>query len=171
MNFWLRIVLGTIIIALASPHSFNMPGYVPITLQSLAVILTPMIFGWRSGVISIFIYLVLGAIGLPVFANFSSGLDPFYGKTVGFLLGFLPAGFVAGWWAEKCKVQYARYFFIFIGAHLVLMLCGVFGLLAHGLTFNSIWEVVLYLFPGLMIKSFFGAILVLIVKIKTTANS
>jgi biotin transport system substrate-specific component len=163
---WFIALLGTAILCLVGPLNINMPGYVPITLQSLGVILVPMIFGWRAGVLSIALYLLLGAFGVPVFADFKGGADIFAGPTAGFLFGFLPAGFVAGWYAQKVVVQYGRFFVIFIGAHVILLVCGVLGLLIYGQSFSEIWNTVVFLFPGMMIKSFFGAFLALAVKMK-----
>jgi biotin transport system substrate-specific component len=163
---WFKVLAGTILLCLLGPLSINMPGYLPITLQSLGVVLVPMIFGWRFGLISIVAYLLLGAFGVPVFADFKSGFEVFSTASTGFLFGFLPAGFVAGFYANKVPVSYGRYFFVFVGAHLVLLLCGVLGMLFMGFAGDQVWNNVVFLFPGLMIKSFFGAFLVLAVKMK-----
>ncbi len=165
-KLWFKLLIGTVLLCLLGPLNINMPGYVPITLQSLGVILVPMIFGWRAGVLSVALYLLLGAFGLPVFADFKGGADVFAGPTSGFLFGFLPAAFLSGWYTEKVKVQYGRFFFIFIAAHVVLLVCGVLGLLIYGQAFSEIWNTVVFLFPGMMIKSFFGAFLALAVKTK-----
>jgi len=145
-----------------------MSGLMPITLQSLVVVLVPMIFGWRNGLWAIAAYLILGAFGLPVFAGFNSGFEVFSTASAGFLLGFLPAGFVAGYFVDKVPVSYGRYFFVFIGAHLVLLLCGVIGMFIIGFAYEQVWNNVVFLFPGLMIKSFFGAFLILAIKTKFT---
>lgn len=163
---WFKVLAGTALICVLGPLSINMQGYMPITLQSLGVVLVPMIFGRKEGVLAIAAYLLLGAFGLPIFADFKSGFEVFSGASSGFLLGFLPAGFVAGFYAERVLTSYGKYFFVFIGAHLVLLLCGVLGMVIMGFSVDQIWNNVVFLFPGLMIKSFFGAFLVLAVKTK-----
>jgi biotin transport system substrate-specific component len=73
---------------------------VPITLQLPTVIFIGMIFGWRLGSLTVALYLLEGAIGLPVFAGFSFGLPILLGPTGGYLLGFLPTAITAGWLME-----------------------------------------------------------------------
>jgi biotin transport system substrate-specific component len=162
----LFVLAGAAIIVVCGPLALNMQGYSPVSLQSLAVIMVPMVFGWKPGAISIFIYLLLGGFGLPVFADFKSGWDVFSGPTQGFLYGFLPAGILAGWWSEKLKPQYGRYFMVFLTAHVLLLLLGLLGFMWYGLSSEQILYNARYLFPGLFLKSFAGAFLVLAVKMK-----
>ncbi|MHC5247083.1 biotin transporter BioY [Enterococcus sp. LJL120] len=75
-------------------------GLVPFTMQTFAVGLVATILGKKVGTISVFIYLLLGLIGLPVFAGFSSGFAVLFGPTGGFLVGFLANAFVTGWLCE-----------------------------------------------------------------------
>lgn len=73
---------------------------VPITLQTLAVVLSGLVLGARGGALAQLAYLSLLALGLPFDAN---GLGPaaFAGPTAGYLVGFVPAAFVTGWLAER----------------------------------------------------------------------
>jgi biotin transport system substrate-specific component len=73
---------------------------VPITLQTLAVVLSGLVLGSRSGALAQIVYLGLIATGLPFDAK---GLGPaaFFGPTAGYLLGFVPAALVTGWLAER----------------------------------------------------------------------
>ncbi|XMB86585.1 biotin transporter BioY [Mycoplasmatota bacterium WC44] len=68
----------------------------PITLQTLFVLLAGMILGARLGALSMVIYIILGAFGLPVFANFSGGMGVILGPTGGFILAFPIAAFITG---------------------------------------------------------------------------
>lgn len=73
---------------------------VPITLQTLAVVLSGLVLGARGGALAQIIYLGLIATGLPVDAK-GVGSAAFFGPTAGYLLGFVPAAFVTGWLAER----------------------------------------------------------------------
>ncbi|MDE0918066.1 MAG: biotin transporter BioY, partial [Flavobacteriales bacterium] len=68
----------------------------PITLQSLLVVLFPLMFGARVGVIFVAAYLLAGGLGAPVFAGNESGWDHFLGATGGFLLAFPIAALISG---------------------------------------------------------------------------
>lgn len=76
-------------------------GPVPITLQLLFVLLSGLILGARLGFLSQVVYLIIGAIGLPVFANFKGGIVHIYGPTGGYLLAFPIASLIVGWISKK----------------------------------------------------------------------
>ncbi len=70
---------------------------IPVTLQSFAVALALLVLGGKRGTAAIFVYLCLGAAGLPVFSGFRGGLGALLGATGGFLWGFLAQGLL--FWA------------------------------------------------------------------------
>lgn len=74
---------------------------VPITGQTLAIGLAATILGARYGTLSVLLYLIIGSAGVPVFAEFSGGISKLIGPTGGFLVGFIPATFVMGFFMEK----------------------------------------------------------------------
>ena len=79
----------------------QIPFYpVPFTMQTFVVLVIGMTFGWRLGGATIALYLMQGALGLPVFAA-GGGLVYFTGPTGGFLLAFLPAAIAVGMLAER----------------------------------------------------------------------
>ena len=78
----------------------SIPSVVPFTMQTFAVYLTLNYLGAKRGTVSIFIYLCLGLIGVPVFANFNSGIGALFGVTGGYMLGWLLSGLVM-WLLEK----------------------------------------------------------------------
>ena len=83
----LLVLSGSLFIALAAQVS--VPMYpVPMTLQTLAILLVGLTYGARLGVLTVLAYLAEGAIGLPVFANAGNGAA-FFGPTAGFLVGFV----------------------------------------------------------------------------------
>ena len=90
---------GSLFIAVAA--QVNVPMYpVPMTLQTLAIMLVGLTFGSRLGAFTVVAYLVEGAIGLPVFANAMNGAA-FFGPTAGFLVGFVGLAWLVGFAAEK----------------------------------------------------------------------
>ena len=90
--------LGTILLAISS--KIKIPFYpVPMTMQTLVVLLIGICFGWKLGVATISLYLFEGIIGLPVFSGSPEkgvGVAYFTGPTMGYLVGFLITGFLAG---------------------------------------------------------------------------
>lgn len=69
---------------------------VPVSLQTLFVVLAGLILGPRGGAFAMALYLAAGLIGLPVFTGGKAGLAAFLGPTGGFLLGFVPAAMISG---------------------------------------------------------------------------
>ncbi len=80
-------------------------GPVPIVLQNLFVFLSGLLLGPRWGLASVGVYLLAGALGLPVFAGGVGGIGRFVGPTGGYLVGFIPAVYIIGWIAEKLKTR------------------------------------------------------------------
>ena len=74
---------------------------VPITLQTFFTFLAGAILGKYLGALSQLIYLLLGVVGIPVFAKGSSGIGILLGPTGGYLAGFVPAAFLVGWILER----------------------------------------------------------------------
>ena len=74
---------------------------VPITMQTFGVFLIAFFFGSNKGTISILLYLIVGLLGLGVFAGYSSGYAPFIGPTGGYLIGFVAMVFIVGKLIEK----------------------------------------------------------------------
>ena len=91
-------LLGSIFLAISS--KIKIPFYpVPMTMQTLVVLLIGICFGWKLGVATISLYLFEGIIGLPVFSGTPEkgmGIVYFTGPTMGYLIGFVVAGFLAG---------------------------------------------------------------------------
>ena len=91
-------LIGTIILAISS--KIRIPFYpVPMTMQTLVVLMIGVGFGWKLGIATVALYLFEGIIGLPVFSGTPEkgiGLIYFTGPTMGYLLGFLVAVFFAG---------------------------------------------------------------------------
>lgn len=80
-------------------------GEVPISLTNLVICFAVWLLGARFGTLSVLVYLLLGAVGLPVFSAYSGGLAKLAGPTGGYLIGFLPMAFLGGLIIEKTKGQ------------------------------------------------------------------
>ena len=89
-------IFAAIIAALTFPGAIPMGTGVPITLQTLGVMLAGVVLGGYRGALAVTLYIVLGLVGLPIFAEHSSGFAVLAGPSAGFLLGFIPGAFVTG---------------------------------------------------------------------------
>ncbi|MDP4084918.1 MAG: biotin transporter BioY [Bacillota bacterium] len=81
---------------------------VPITGQTLAIGLAATILGSRFGTLSVLVYLAIGCAGIPVFAQFSSGISALFGPTGGYLVGFIPTAFIIGYYLEKNSFRFVH---------------------------------------------------------------
>ena len=98
IKFLFAALMGSIVLAISS--KIKIPFYpVPMTMQTLVVLMIGVGFGWKLGLATVSLYLFEGIIGLPVFSGTPEkgvGLIYFTGPTMGYLIGFLPAVFFAG---------------------------------------------------------------------------
>lgn len=162
-----RVMMATVLFLLlcfAGPIRMTTPDGIPVTLQSLAVILIPVLIGWRWGLGLVLGYLLCGGMGLPVFAGGTGGWAKFGGTTAGFLLAFPMAAVLTGALAERITN-----FHSLLGGALVLL--GQVVILVLGLAWSANisptpmdWQMAATnLAPGLLIKSGIGAFLIAIV--------
>ncbi len=84
------IAIGAVLIAICS--WISIPVVVPFTLQTFAVFLLIMLLGGMKATISVAVYILVGAVGVPVFAGFGAGIGVLFGKTGGYIIGFLLMG-------------------------------------------------------------------------------
>ena len=95
------ILAGTLLIALSAQVVFYLPGNpVPYTGQTFGVLLSAGALGFRRGLASSLLYLLIGLVGLPVFAGGKHGLEILEGATGGYLVGFVVASGIVGRLAE-----------------------------------------------------------------------
>jgi biotin transport system substrate-specific component len=147
-RFWGFALLGSAVLAAAAQVSLPM-WPVPATLQTLAVLLLGALGGARLGVASVALYIAEGAAGLPVFAGGTGGLAVLAGPTAGYLLGFLPAAWIAGQAGQGAWRQAGA----LAAAHLVLFVPGVAWLAGFvGLERALMAGFVLFV-PGTVVKT------------------
>ncbi|MBD5444117.1 MAG: biotin transporter BioY [Lachnospiraceae bacterium] len=84
------------VLAVLSQISIPMPSGVPITLQTFAIALTGVVLAWKLGVTSTLVYILIGAVGVPVFSEFSGGLHVLVNYTGGFIWGFIVLALLCG---------------------------------------------------------------------------
>jgi biotin transport system substrate-specific component len=90
-------VLASLFIALSGQIAFYLPFTpVPLTFQTMLVLLAGYLLGWRKGMLAVLLYLAEGAVGFPVFAGGHCGVAYLFGPTGGFLIGFVLAAGLTG---------------------------------------------------------------------------
>ena len=122
-------LLGSILLAISS--KVKIPFYpVPMTMQTLVVLLIGICFGWKLGIATISLYIFEGVIGLPVFSGTPEkgvGLAYFMGPTMGYLIGFIIAGYLAGRF-----IYDNNYFLNFLKLTFAISFIYIFGMLWLG---------------------------------------
>ena len=129
IKYLLTIFLGSLLLTISA--KIKIPFYpVPMTMQTFVVVLMGATFGWKIGVTTISLYLLEGIIGFPVFAGTPEkglGLIYFMGPTMGYLIGFLFAAFLAGYLNLKTNI-----FLIFLKLILSVSIIYILGILWLG---------------------------------------
>ena len=171
------VFIGSILLAISS--KIKIPFYpVPMTMQTFVVVLIGMLYGWKLGVFTVALYLFEGAIGLPVFAGTPEkgiGLIYFTGPTMGYLMGFLLAVFISGYFYPRIKTSgqnvenlsgkliiSIKFFMLFVVSILSIYILGIIWLS------NFVgWEKVLVLgvYPFLLAEIFKILILTVLAKL------
>ena len=122
------IALMTAVTCVLGPLSIPLPfSPVPISLTNFAIFLAIFVLGMKSGTISFIIYLLLGAIGVPVFSSFRGGLQVLAGPTGGYLIGFIFLALIMGFALEHFDRK------------LVPTIIGMIIGMAVGYAFGTVW--------------------------------
>lgn len=98
-------------------------GLIPFSLSNFVLFLALYLIGKRGSIICCAVYIVMGALGLPVFSGFAGGLGHLLGPTGGYILGYIPMLFVSGVIFERFQNNAMRVFGIIIG----MLICYVVG--------------------------------------------
>ena len=123
----LLVVIGVGVLALTAQIRVPVPGSpVPITGQTLGVLLLAAAYGSRLGSTSVAAYLAVGIAGVPIFQNGGAGMAVINGPTGGYLIGFLVAAWIVG---ELAESRWDRVWYLTIAAmvlgNIVIYMCGV----------------------------------------------
>ena len=127
------VYIGIFAALIAVCSWISIPGPVPFTLQTFAVFLTVGLLGGKRGTLAVLVYILLGAVGLPVFSGFSGGLGALVGTTGGYIVGFLFSALLM--WAMEAFCGQSR---------LKLLLSMVLGLLVC-YAVGTAWFMAVYL--------------------------
>ncbi len=129
-------------------------GPIPITLATFAVYVVSSTTNWKYGVFSVLLYVLIGAVGLPVFSGFGGGIGKITGVTGGFLIGYIPCSIVTGLVIDR--FPHAKWAYP-AGMALGTVLCYAFGLawfifLTGNTLYSSFLVCVVPFLPGDAIK-------------------
>lgn len=124
------IAVFSVLIAICS--WISIPTVVPFTLQTFAVFLSVAILGGKRGTLAVLMYILMGAIGIPVFSGFTGGLGIITGTTGGYIIGFIFAALLM-WAMEKALGKKTW----------VLALSMVLGLIVL-YAFGTVWFMAVY---------------------------
>lgn len=94
------VAVFSAMLCVVSQIAIPMPSAVPITLQILMVAMSGYILGVTRSLLSIFLYVSIGALGLPVFSSFNGGISALVGPTGGFIWGFFAVAFLCALFAN-----------------------------------------------------------------------
>jgi len=147
-------VAGTLILTLSAKTKVVF-GPVDMSLQTLAVFLIAASFGLRLGVATLLLYLVEGALGLPVFQGTPEkgiGIAYMFGPTGGYLVGFVAAAAIVGWAADRgWDRSVVKFLGVVLAAEVVMLAMG-FGWLSGLIGLEKAWQfgVVPFIVPDLV---------------------
>jgi biotin transport system substrate-specific component len=112
-------------------------GNIPLTMQIFGVVLSGLILGEKLGFISQFIYVLLGAVGMPIFSYMRGGFSMILGPSGGFILSFPILSFISGYFFRKYKNKYIIFFGIILGLIINYLIGTLFFCKIVGVNFIS----------------------------------
>ena len=119
----------TALICILGPWAIQIPiNPVPITLCTMGIYFALYVLGMKLGILSVVLYVLLGAIGVPVFTNFSGGIGKLLGPTGGYILGYLFLAVICGFFLSKFPEKLPPHVAGFVLGTLVLYLFGTLWL-------------------------------------------
>lgn len=157
----LSVLVATVCICVLAPIGFRLDGIL-ITLQTFVIFVLAGCLGKNTILYATLLYLLLGALGLPVFGGFTGGYQRLFGNTAGFLWGFPICAYLLGWLCQHQETNFLNYIKNFGLVHFVLIGIGflVLKLMEPSvLLFNTFQGLI----PGLLLKSIVGGLLSLFI--------
>lgn len=108
-----QIAIITALLCILAPMSIPI-GPVPVSLTGLIIYLSLYVLGMKKGTLSLLIYLLIGAVGLPVFSGYTGGLAKLTGATGGYLVGFLFITLIGGYAVDRWPGKYWLHFIAYV---------------------------------------------------------
>lgn len=162
INFMIKLFIGLVPMCLVGPIKWGVLDDIPITFQTLFVLYPALIFGWQVGLTTAVCYLLLGGIGVPVFAERASGWHHFLGATGGFLFAFAMAAGVVGYLAEKNKLPLGISSMLMLAlGHAIILFLGFFWMEGVRQTGESLFEFLQGSVSPSMVKVALGTIVMI----------
>lgn len=154
------IAIMTALTAVLAQISIPLPMMVPMTMQTFAVTLAGILLGSKCGAISMGIYLLLGAVGVPVFTGFRGGLQSLIGPTGGFLLSFPLMAYIIGKGMELRKQRGMFTLLLVIGTISNYVVgVAIYCIVMESTVWTAITACVLPFIPTAVIKAILAAVL------------
>ena len=150
--------------AIMAQISIPMPLGVDMTMQTFAISLTAVVLGAKRSAVCAFIYVLIGAFGMPVFSRFSGGIGVIFGTTGGFLLSFPLMAWIIGFGAQKNNNFFLIVSYIIGTAVNFIMGMLIFSLVSGSSMSAAFAACVLPFIPTTIIKSVASAIIGLRIK-------
>ncbi len=159
----LFIVLGALFIYSCALLNFDLPGSsIPQTAQTFGVLVVAAILGQTLGLLAVIFYLILGFLGLPVFAH-GAGLEVLMGPTKGYLFGFVFSALLCGWWfGQQRKISMLTTLAVMGTAHLLILIMGWVWLSSIMGPLEAFQQGVAPFFYGVIVKSVMATIFVVV---------
>ncbi|MCD8239322.1 MAG: biotin transporter BioY [Clostridiales bacterium] len=129
----------TAVLCVLAPLSLPI-GPVPISLATLILYFTAYILGIKKSALSVILYLIIGAVGLPVFSSYGSGLAKLFGPTGGYLIGYMPMVVITAAFDKYFK---GKPLFNFIGMMISTAVLLIFGTIWLKISADMTWEAAL----------------------------
>jgi biotin transport system substrate-specific component len=152
------VIFGTALMTASSYVSVPMVP-VPMTMQTLAATMIGALYGWRLGALTIIVWLLEGALGMPVFANGGGGIAHLFGRTGGYLFAFPLTAAATGWLAEQGWTgdRVVRAFFAMLAGNALCLVLGAAWLAVLIGAEKAFWFGVAPFVLGGIVKSVLGA--------------
>ncbi len=158
------VLLFTVLIYLGTVFEFPIPGTTIMqTGQTIAVLCAGALLGPRSGALSVLLYVLLGAAGLPIFSEGASGLRVLEGASGGYLLGFIVAAATMGAWRDGglFRNELAAFIGMLIG-HAIILVSGWLWMTVLMGSSAAYENGVAPFYLGSIVKSLLSAVLILL---------
>lgn len=152
------VYIGIFTVLIAVCSWISIPAAVPFTLQTFGVFMAVEVLGGKRGTMAVFVYILMGAVGIPVFAGFQGGIGVIFNTTGGYIVGFLCSALIM-WAAESLfgKKPLVRLFSMAAGLIACYVLGTIWFMVVYGRTTGAVglmtvlgWCVIPFIIPDLV---------------------